>query len=41
MLSVHNQKISKNISELANNCAQPKQDIFEGNTNEVFPIVDK
>ena len=32
---------AKNISELAKCYGQPKQDIFKGNTNEVFPIVDE
>ena len=32
---------AKNISELAKQYGQPKQDIVEGNTNEVFPIVDE
>lgn len=32
---------AKNISELANYYSQPNQDIFGGNTNEVFSIVDE
>ena len=32
---------AKNISELAKYYGQPKQYIFEGNPNEVFPIVDE
>ena len=32
---------AKNISELAKYYGQPKQDVFEGNTNEVSSIVDK
>ena len=31
---------AKNISELAKYYGQPKQDILEGNTNEVFPIAN-
>ena len=32
---------AKNIPELAKYYGQPKQDVFEGNTNEVSSIVDK
>ena len=32
---------TKSISELVKYYGQPKQDIFDGNTNEVFPIIDE
>ena len=32
---------AKNISELAKYYGQPKEDIFEGNINQNFPIVDE